>query len=327
MPGNSSTNPKIRAKLQKTFEGRDLPSLEWKPDESWQKKLELSLKDKSHYLDFFLQGCGSSVEFTKEGFRIQTPGMADHKAPEYTPRAGMDMTRMYLWTRDIFEGDLAMSFEFKLHAPGGLCLLMTQAAGMQGEDFLRDYPLRVNGSMATVCWEDVRNYHWEFYRDMVDVPNHLVSHACLKNPWFKPVSYQNENRHWECDRWYRLDYVQEGARLRGAIDGVTVMDATDDAFNNNGPILLNGRIALRCMMRTDMTFRNLTVWNRSRFRTMTPLQCLSFWICWRTFLMRAFGRKAPFPEQEPDLSSGPNDLTKICWAAGIPVIGIRFSVC
>lgn len=47
LPGNSSTNPKIRAKLQKTFEGRDLPSLEWKPDESWQKKLELSLKDKS----------------------------------------------------------------------------------------------------------------------------------------------------------------------------------------------------------------------------------------------------------------------------------------
>jgi len=207
------------------------------------------------------------INFTSIRGAVALP---DHKTPEYTPRVGMDMTRMYLWTREIFEGDLAVSFEFKLHAPGGLCLLMTQAAGMQGEDFLRDYPLRVNGSMATVCWEDVRNYHWEFYRDMVDVPNHLVSHACLKNPWFKPVSYQNENRHWECDRWYRLDYVQEGARLRGAIDGVTVMDATDDAFNNNGPILLNGRIALRCMMRIDMTFRNLTVWNRSRFRTMTP---------------------------------------------------------
>ncbi len=268
LPGNASTSPKIRKKLQKTFEGRDLPELDWKADSSWQKRLELSLKDKSHYLEFFLQGCGDSVNFTAEGFRIKTPGMEAHKAPEYTPRPGMDMTRMYLWTRDTFEGDLAVSFEFKLHAPGGLCLLMTQAAGMQGEDFLKDYPLRVNGSMATVCWEDVRNYHWEFYRDMVDVPNHLVSHACLKNPWFKPMSYQNENRHWECDRWYRLDYVQEGARLRGAIDGVTVMDVTDDAFNNNGPILLNGRIALRCMMRTDMTFRDLTVWNRPHFETI-----------------------------------------------------------
>jgi hypothetical protein len=79
---------------------------------------------------------------------------------------GLDMTRMYLWICQVFEGDLYESFEFKLHQHGGLALLMTQAAGMQGENFLADYPLRSNGSMSVVCWEDVRNYHWEFCREM-----------------------------------------------------------------------------------------------------------------------------------------------------------------
>jgi hypothetical protein len=272
LPGSAATSEPICTELKRMFEGRDLPSLDWKPDRTWIPKLKLSLKDKAHYHQFFLQGCGSAVSFTDEGFRIRTPDMKDFTAPKHTVRPGVDMTRMYLWTRDVFEGDLAVSFEFKLNTLGGLGLLMTQAAGMQGEDFLHDYPLRVNGSMATVCWEDVRNYHWEFYRDTVDVPNYHVCHACLKNPWFKPMSFQCEDRRWETDRWYRLDYVQEGARLRGAIDNVTVMDTMDDAFGNNGPVLLNGRIALRCMMRTDMIVRNLGVWSRPHFKTASECE-------------------------------------------------------
>lgn len=267
LPGSAAITGAFQDHLKRTFVGDNLPRLDWNPGPDWTPKLDLSLKTKDHYHDFFLQGCGTAVNFTDEGFRIRTPDMKAFTASRHPVRPGVDMTRMYLWTREIFEGDLAIRFDFKLNAPGGLCLLMTQAAGMQGEDFLSDYPLRVNGSMATVCWEDVRNYHWEFYRDMVDVPNHRVCHACLKNPWFKPMSFQFENRNWETDRWYRLEYVQEGARLRGAIDGVTVMDVKDDAFGNNGPVLLNGRIALRCMMRTDMTFRDLKVWNRPHFKS------------------------------------------------------------
>jgi hypothetical protein len=264
-PGCSTTNAVIRGQLERTFEGKDLPTLT-RDESGWLEKLYLPLRDKADYQKFFLQGCGTAVHFTDEGFRICTPGMEEYVSPQYPVRSGYDMTRMYLWTRDVFEGDLTVSFEFKLHGHGGLCLLMTQAAGMQGEDFLSDYyPQRVDGSMSVVCWEDVRNYHWEFYREMLDVPNHLVSHACLKNPWFKPMSFQIENRRWELDRWYRLDYVQEGSRIRGAINGIQVMDVTDDAFTNNGPVLLNGRVALRCMMRTDMTFRNFRIQNRPHF--------------------------------------------------------------
>jgi|GEM_PF-4289954 len=44
-----------------------------------------------------------AVNFTDEGFRITTPGMESYRAPEYTPRSGLDMPRMYLWSREIFD--------------------------------------------------------------------------------------------------------------------------------------------------------------------------------------------------------------------------------
>jgi hypothetical protein len=133
---------------------------------------------------------------------------------------------------------------------------------MQGEDFMKDYFLRSDGSMSMVCWEDVRNYHWEFYREMLDTRNDLVSHGMVKNPWLKPVAFQVENRRWDLNRWYKLEFLQEGARIRGAIDGVTVIDYTDNGFDNNGPVLTHGHIAIRCMMRTDIVIRNLQVKDR-----------------------------------------------------------------
>jgi hypothetical protein len=252
----------FQSELEKTYEGRDLPPFSFTPDESWNKRLDLSLSDPDHFLHFFYQG-GPATQFTDEGLRITTPSMQEclarrRKKGDET----IDMARMYLWTRRMFEGDLHVSLEFQLRAHGGLCLLMTQAAGMQREDFLADYFLRSNGAMRCVCWEDIRNYHWEFYREMTDVRNDLVSHACLKNPWYRPMSFQIEPRRWELDRWYRLEYLQEGARIRGAIDGVTVMDVTDNPTDNNGPILLNGHVAIRCMMRTDLLLRNLQIHDR-----------------------------------------------------------------
>jgi len=266
-------DPRIQNSLKKTYQGIGLPNLAWHPptNSDWTKQQSLSLCREEDYAHFYHQGCGPSIRFTEDGFRITTPDFqeyANRKGPKgvFEP---FDMTRMYLWTRRMFEGDLYVSLEFKLHAHGGLALLMTQAAGMQGEDFLADYPLRSDGSMSVVCWEDVRNYHWEFYRETVDVRNDLASHACLKNPWFRPLAFQVENRVWELDRWYKLHFLQEGNRLRGIIDNTVVIDVTDSGFDNNGPVLRHGHVALRCMMRTDMTFRNFEVWNQSPFQT-TP---------------------------------------------------------
>jgi hypothetical protein len=235
----------------------------------WTRQLALPLRDYADYAHFFHQGGGPTVRFGPDGLRVTTPGFDEFVRRGAKTATGdeLDMTRMYLWTRRVFEGDLYLSIHFQLHAHGGLALLMTQAAGMQGEDFLADYPLRSTGSMSVVHKEDVRNYHWEFYREMTDTRNDLVSHAVLKNPRLRPLAFRIENRRWETGRWYRLEYLQQGARIRGAIDGVTVFDATDTGFDNNGPVLRHGRVALRAMMRTDMTFRDLEIWTKPDFES------------------------------------------------------------
>jgi hypothetical protein len=260
------TDTEIQQTMEMRYTGNQLvpfsaPAL---GKDGWVRRKSLPLNDPiQNDAEFFLQGCGPCLYPTSEGLRITTPSLEEyireHGRTEY------DMTRMYLWTRDIFEGDLHVTAEFKIHQHGGLALWMFQAAGMQGEDFLNDYPLRSDGSMHAVCWEDVRNYHWEFYREMFDTRNDLVSHLVAKNPWFCPLAFQVENRHWELDRWYRVTFLQQNNRLRGAIDNVTVFDVTDNGLTNNGPVMRQGRVALRLMMRSDMTFRNLEISNRPNY--------------------------------------------------------------
>ena len=257
------TDTELLRTLEMRYTGNNLvpfsaPAMEV---DGWVRRKKLSLKDSAQDAEFFHQGCGSCLHYSSEGLRITTPSMEEFMRKN--GRSIYDMTRMYIWTRDQFEGDLHVTAEFKIHQHGGLALWMLQAAGMQGEDFLNDYPLRSDGSMHVVCWEDVRNYHWEFYREMLDTRNDLVSHAVIKNPYFCPVAFQVENRCWELDRWYRVTFLQENNRLRGAIDDVTVFDVKDSGLTNNGPVMRQGRVALRLMMRSDMTFRNLEISSRS----------------------------------------------------------------
>lgn len=271
-----TVDPVLQEHLEKTFAGKGLKAFDWKPDDSWSESLSLPLNRSEDLLEFYQQGGIVGTEVTSEGTRITTPPLEAYYKRQMVEKTGLglypektDTTRMYLWSRRMFEGDLYATFEFQILAHGGLCLFVAQASGMQGEDFMKDYFLRTDGAMRMICWEDVRNYHWEFYREIADARNDLVSHACLKNPWFKPMNFQIENRKWELHRWYRFEFLQEDARIRGAIDGVTVMDVTDTGFDNNGPVLRMGHIAIRCMMQTDMLFRNLRVLNRPDFQVIS----------------------------------------------------------
>jgi hypothetical protein len=227
----------------------------------WNEQLCLPLNQPEDLEQFYQQGSATSARITPEGLRVTTPPLEElyryRLNDEYAEIE--DTTRMYLWTNRVFEGDLYVRFEFKVLQRGGLCLLMTNAAGMQGEDFLREYPLRTNGLMRTVCWEDVRNYHWEFFRDILEARNDLPTHVMAKNPWYRPIAFRTEDRPWNLEVWHTLEYLQVGGRITGAIDGRAVVETEDRPFENSGPILRNGRICLRCMMRTDMLFRNLVV--------------------------------------------------------------------
>jgi hypothetical protein len=61
---------------------------------------------------------------------------------------------------------------------------------MHREDFMADYPRRRTGSMRMVFGENVRNYHWEYYRHMNDTRHDMASSGLIKQPWQWPLAYQ-----------------------------------------------------------------------------------------------------------------------------------------
>lgn len=191
-----------------------------------------------------------------ESFPKANPGWARRKP-------GVEReNQMYLWTSQSFEGELALEFEFMLKKEFGLGLLCLQATGMQREDFMKDYPLRKSGSMGMVAWENVRNYHWEWFREMGDTYNEVNTHAVCKEPWMKPLAYACHPARLTKNEWHTLRFVQEGGHLRGIIDGQVIWDAHDIPNENNGPVYTAGRIGLRCMLGTHLVYRNIKVWNK-----------------------------------------------------------------
>lgn len=191
-------------------------------------------------------------------------------APAGTFREGepRDMEQVYVWLRDWFEGDIHVEYEFMPLRQEGLSLLMVQCAGLHREDFMVDDPPRTNGSMRTVCWENVRNYHWEYYRNILDCRRDLASHVMVKNPRSLPLAMGHQQP-LQLHQWHRLVFHQSEGHLLGAVDDEVVVDAHDNPFFGQGPVCNCGHLAIRCMIRSDLFVRNLRVWTRaSPVRTM-----------------------------------------------------------
>ena len=225
--------------------------------------MSISMTKPSDMDSFYVQGNPVKVAITPEGMLVETIDKA------YTGRL-LD-SQVYVWSNRPFEGNLYVEYEFKVLRPGGLSLLMVQASGMNREDFMADYPLRTSGRMTTVYGEDVRNYHWEYYREMADMRNDLENSALMKNPFLYPLSFGSLNTPVQKDVWHKLQFLQVGNQLTGAIDGVIMVAFTDDGFSNNGPVYDFGRIAIRCMLHSKLLFRNLKVYNQSKFAGEQPV--------------------------------------------------------
>lgn len=252
-------DPALQEELQHTYEGGPRNPFVWKVDAGWQSKLDLSLTRPTDLDSFYIQGKPVQVAITKEGLLIETINKEMNAAK-------LD-SQMYVWTKKPFEGDLYVEYEYKTLRRGGLSLLLTQASGMNREDFMADYPLRTSGRMTMIYGEDMRSYHWEYYREMADMRNDLDNSAFMKQPWNYPLAFASQNAPLSKDTWHKLQFLQIGNQLVGAIDGQIMFECTDDGFINNGPVLNFGRIAIRCMLHSKMVFRNLKVYNRATFET------------------------------------------------------------
>jgi hypothetical protein len=256
--GQTQPNPVLQEQLHAIYVGQSQP-FGWQRDATWQQQLALRFTQSADLEQCYVQGNREAPQITTEGLRITTP-------PVYYPHAPMpdlpNRRHVYVWTRRTFEGDLYVSYDFKPLAPGGLSLLMTNCSGMQREDFMRDYPPEDTDDMAYLYGQDVRNYHWEYWRDMNDVRNDCASHALIKNPYFHPLVYACRPERLAIGAWHRLEYLQEAAHIRCVINGDVVLDVHDAPFTNNGPIYNFGHVAIRCMVTTDLLVRDLEVWTR-----------------------------------------------------------------
>ena len=254
--------PEVTRELERIYAGRDLRPLDWKTPADWQTLFEDDLSGPEALKHFYVQSHDPGlVEPTEEGLRVRTPFERTPKPADWDEKESepFDADQIYLWLERFFEGDIHFSFEFKSRAAGGLGLLAAQASGMHGEDFMADYPRRKTGSMRMVFGENVRNYHWEYYRGMNDTRNDVASSGLIKEPWQWPLAYQCLEDRLALDVWHRLDFVHVGDRLLGALDGRQVFDVTDNPHANCGPVYRRGRFALRAMWRSDLTYRNLRV--------------------------------------------------------------------
>ncbi|MGJ3243313.1 MAG: DUF1961 family protein [Opitutales bacterium] len=247
----------LAAHLHAEYVGDALPA--WQPDlEGLGEPTEdLSLTDPAQMDRFVVQGQDDGHRITDEGLVVDTSGGDSRKD-------GLHFNKVenYLWLDRCFEGDLAVDFEFKVNKRNGLALILIHGSGMQREDFMADYPMREDGSMKMVCWENVRSYHWEFYRETDNTRNDTETHLLVKNPWMVGLAHQCGPEPLALDTWHRLTLVQAGARIRGAINGCLLFDVTDDPYRNHGPVYHFGRFALRCKFKTAMVFRNLRIWER-----------------------------------------------------------------
>ncbi|AOS44325.1 hypothetical protein Verru16b_01386 [Lacunisphaera limnophila] len=245
----------VNDELRRLFTVQPAQPADWQPGPGWNFAYDRALTGSGDFTGWHQQGCMQEPfvlkerKITPEGLLLQTPDAVNTES------------RVYFWSPDVFEGDLAVEFEFRPEQTTGLALLVVQASGMQREDFLADHLPRTSGSMDTIIADRVRNYHWEYFRHAVDVRGDLATQVLVKNPWMRPLAMSSQAP-LALNEWHRLLFVQEGNRLRGAIDGVWVFDMMDDPDTHSGPVLDRGRVALRLMYGTKMRFRNLKIWNR-----------------------------------------------------------------
>lgn len=241
--------------LLELFSERPRAAVDWSPSAEWTTRYSSSLTHRGDFDGWTQEGCLTpefrltQFDVTADGLLIETPDVVDTES------------RVYFWSPESFDGDLAVEYEFRPESETGLALLIAQASGMQREDILDDQPPRTTGAMTTIIGDRIRNYHWEYYRKAVDVRGDLGTQVLVKNPWFKPLG-MSTRAPLEVGTWHRLLFLQEGNRIRAGLDGEWVLDVTDDAFAHSGPVLNHGRVGLRLMYSTRMRFRDLTIRNR-----------------------------------------------------------------
>jgi hypothetical protein len=224
-----------------------------KRDESWQKAYDCPFTKGTDLDGWSVQTDTAylhtvTTRITPEGLYFKT---TDQAIPD---------ARCTLWGPRIFEGDQWLELDFRIESPEGLALIVLCAGGVGREDFIGDHGLEMTGKMSPILGS-TRNYHWEFLRRVNVIRRDVETQAVYKNPWMKHMYYGLIPK-LEQGRWYHLQMVKTGNRVRGSLDNRMIFDFEDDPNAFAGPVLNFGRIGLRHMWQTTVRYKNLAVYER-----------------------------------------------------------------
>lgn len=257
-------NPVVEKQLRHHFCGADLEEFSFNPDGNWTKQFDIDFSKPEDIEEFYIQGVEEAIkpDVHPDGLLIETPDIPFR-------RCNTDQ-QVYIWSNKTFEGNIYIEYEWQTLKPEGLSLLMWHASGMSREDFMVDYPQKTSGKMTTVHGENVRNYHWEYYREMNDVRNDVGTAFSRKNPFAFRNGFASSNKPFARNQWHKLQLLCINGKVSGAIDGKILLEFEDNSRSNTGCILNYGHIAIRCMLHTKMLFRNLKVFTEQPPFTEKP---------------------------------------------------------
>lgn len=164
-----------------------------------------------------------------------------------------------LWRPVPVGADVRVSVGFTPLTDEGLAMVFIGAAGVDGQDLFDPALAPRTGRYPQYHSSDLRALHVSFYRRKW--PTERRFHTCnlRKAPGFHLVAQGADPlpAPADADGPYRVELLKRGPHLRFSIDGVVLLDWTDDA--RNGPVVGAGHLGFRQMAPLRARWTDLVV--------------------------------------------------------------------
>jgi len=162
------------------------------------------------------------------------------------------------WCPREFPARFWAEWDFELIDENGLCIVFFAARGHGNRDLFDPALAPRNGVFTQYTQGDLDCYHISYFANTPSSPRRVAN--LRKNSGFYliangPVGVTTGGG----GQVHHAILVKDGAHIRMAVDGRTIIDHTDDG-QRAGPVWTSGKIGLRQMQWTNARYRNLRVY-------------------------------------------------------------------
>lgn len=195
------------------------------------------------------------------GWRLEGPGTVEYDGRWMlmkSQRPDGPEGHIVHWCPEEFPARFRAEWEFELLGEQGLCIVFFAARGQGGRDIFDPSLAPRNGVFKQYHSGDIDCYHISYFANTPGSARRVAN--LRKNAGFYlvangPVGVAAA----KAGEVHRAVLVKDGARVRMAVDGRTIIDFTDDG-TRAGPVWAGGKIGLRQMQWTVGRYRNFKVY-------------------------------------------------------------------